>query len=153
MVFDVPLDDYKKGYASTIAPLVVKNKVIVGVAGGEYGAPGFIDAYDVESGRRVWRHSTVPAPGEPGSETWPADSAERGGAGVWVTGSYDPGPMPSLPKEVTLPHDWHRDSPGEFGIGIFLSDVPDGGNGGTALMRGSHLFPYCPRWQALRPAA
>src|SRR5438876_5210171 len=59
VVFDVPLDDYKKGYASTIAPLVVKNKVIVGVAGGEYGAPGFIDAYDVESGRRVWRHSTV----------------------------------------------------------------------------------------------
>jgi alcohol dehydrogenase (cytochrome c) len=64
--------------------------VIVGVAGGEFGAPGFIDAYDVESGARVWRHSTVPARGEPGSETWPPDALERGGAGVWVTGSYDP---------------------------------------------------------------
>jgi hypothetical protein len=66
-----------------------------------------------------------------------------------MTGNYDPGPVPSLPRELTLPHDWHRDSPGEFGIGIFLSDVPDGGNGGTALMRGSHMFPYCPRWSTL----
>ena len=66
VLFDVMLDDYKKGYASTLAPLVVKNTVIVGVAGGEYGAPGFIDAYDVETGRRVWRHNTVPAPGQPG---------------------------------------------------------------------------------------
>src|SRR5687768_9547744 len=66
VLFDVPLDDYKKGYASTIAPLVVRNKVIVGVAGGEYGAPGFIDAYDIETGRRIWRHTTVPARGEPG---------------------------------------------------------------------------------------
>jgi alcohol dehydrogenase (cytochrome c) len=90
VLWDVALDDYKKGYASTLAPIVVKNKVVVGVAGGEYGAPGFIAAYDVESGRRVWRFNTVPAPGEPYSNTWAADSAERGGAGVWVTGSYDP---------------------------------------------------------------
>jgi alcohol dehydrogenase (cytochrome c) len=89
-LFDVELDDHKKGYAATIAPIVVKNKVIVGVAGGEFGAPGFIDAYDVETGKRLWRHSTVPAKGEPGSETWPPDALERGGAGVWVTGSYDP---------------------------------------------------------------
>jgi hypothetical protein len=66
-----------------------------------------------------------------------------------MTGSYDPGPYPNLPTQLTLPHDWHRDSHGEFGIGIFLSDVPDGGNGGTALMRGSHKFPYCPRWNTL----
>jgi alcohol dehydrogenase (cytochrome c) len=90
VLWDVPLDDYKKGYAATIAPLVVKNRVIVGVAGGEYGAPGFIAAYDAETGKRAWRYTTVPAPGEPGSETWEADSAERGGAGVWTTGSYDP---------------------------------------------------------------
>jgi alcohol dehydrogenase (cytochrome c) len=88
--WDVALDDYRKGYASTIAPLVVKNRVVVGVAGGEYGAPGFIAAYEAETGRRAWRYNTVPAKGEPGSETWAADSAERGGAGVWVTGSYDP---------------------------------------------------------------
>jgi alcohol dehydrogenase (cytochrome c) len=91
VIWDVALDDYKKGYAATIAPLVVKNRVIVGVAGGEYGAPGFIAAYEAETGRRAWRHTTVPAAGEPGSETWETGSAERGGAGVWVTGSYDPG--------------------------------------------------------------
>jgi alcohol dehydrogenase (cytochrome c) len=88
--WDTALDDYKKGYASTLAPIVVKNKVVVGVAGGEYGAPGFIAAYDVETGKRVWRFNTVPGQGEPFSDTWQADSAERGGAGVWVTGSYDP---------------------------------------------------------------
>ncbi|MBM3773448.1 MAG: PQQ-dependent dehydrogenase, methanol/ethanol family [Acidimicrobiia bacterium] len=90
ILWDIALDDYKKGYASTIAPLVVKNKVIVGVAGGEYGAPGFIAAFDPETGKRLWKFSTVPAPGEKGSETWEADSAERGGAGVWVTGTHDP---------------------------------------------------------------
>ena len=66
VLFDVVLDDYKKGYASTIAPLVVKNKVIVGVAGGEYGAPGFIDAYDVETGNRVWRVQHRAGPGRVG---------------------------------------------------------------------------------------
>ena len=66
-----------------------------------------------------------------------------------MTGSHEPGSTPALPKELMLPHEWHRDSPGEFGIGIFLSDVPEGGNGGTALMRGSHLFPYCPRKNSL----
>ena len=88
--FDVELEDHRKGYASTIAPIVVKNKVIVGVAGGEFGAPGFIDAYNVDTGRREWRHRTVPNKGEPGFESWPPGAAERGGAGVWVTGSYDP---------------------------------------------------------------
>jgi alcohol dehydrogenase (cytochrome c) len=90
ILYDVELDDYRRGYASTIAPLVVKNKVIVGVAGGEFGAPGFIDAYDAESGKRLWRFSTIPAKGEFGSDSWPPDALERGGAGVWVTGSYDP---------------------------------------------------------------
>lgn len=90
VLWDAVLDDYKKGYAATIAPIVVKGKVIVGVAGGEYGAPGFIAAFDHETGKRVWRFSTVPAPGEKFSETWEANSAERGGAGVWVTGTYDP---------------------------------------------------------------
>jgi alcohol dehydrogenase (cytochrome c) len=90
VLWDVALDDYKKGYAATIAPIVVKGRVIVGVAGGEYGAPGFVAAYDAITGRRAWRFNTVPGPGEPFSETWAADSNERGGAGVWVTGSYDP---------------------------------------------------------------
>ena len=84
------MEDYKQGYASTLAPLVVKDKVIVGVAGGEYGIRGFIDAYDAQTGKRAWRFYTIPGPGEPGHETWAGDSWKTGGAGVWVTGAYDP---------------------------------------------------------------
>jgi alcohol dehydrogenase (cytochrome c) len=90
VVWDVAMADYKQGYASTIAPLVVKDKVIVGVAGGEFGIRGFIDAYDVKTGSRAWRFYTIPGPGEPGNDTWAGDSWQRGGASVWVTGAYDP---------------------------------------------------------------
>jgi len=80
------------GYAMTLAPLVVKDKVIVGVAGGEYGIRGFIAAYDAASGEELWRFYTIPAPGEPGFETWAdgGDAWQHGGASVWLTGSYDP---------------------------------------------------------------
>jgi alcohol dehydrogenase (cytochrome c) len=90
IAWDVTMQDYKNGYASTIAPIIVKNKVIVGVAGGEFGIRGFIDAYDAQTGKRVWRFYTIPGPGEPGHETWAGDSWKIGGAGVWVTGAYDP---------------------------------------------------------------
>ena len=90
VVWDAMMEDYTKGYASTIAPLVVKDKVIVSVAGGEFGIRGFIDAYDAKTGKRAWRFYTIPGPGEPGNETWAGDSWQRGGAGVWVTGAYDP---------------------------------------------------------------
>jgi alcohol dehydrogenase (cytochrome c) len=90
IVWDATLEDYKIGYAATIAPLIVKDKVIVGVAGGEFGIRGFIDAYDAATGKRAWRFYTVPGPDEPGNETWAGDSWKRGGAGVWVTGAYDP---------------------------------------------------------------
>ncbi len=90
VVWDATMADYTQGYASTIAPLVVKDKVIVGIAGGEYGIRGFIDAYDAQTGKRAWRFYTIPGPGEPGNETWASDSWRRGGAGVWVTGAHDP---------------------------------------------------------------
>jgi alcohol dehydrogenase (cytochrome c) len=92
VLWDVILADYKVGYAATLAPLVVDNKVIVGISGGEYATRGFIDAYDPSSGARVWRHYTVPAVGEPGSDSWPAgtDAITRGGGATWMTGSYDP---------------------------------------------------------------
>ncbi|HUA19092.1 MAG TPA: PQQ-dependent dehydrogenase, methanol/ethanol family [Bryobacteraceae bacterium] len=80
----------ESGYAITHAPEVIKDKVIVGVAGGEFGIRGFIAAYDVHTGKEVWRFHTIPAPGEPGHETWSGDSWKTGGASVWVTGSYDP---------------------------------------------------------------
>jgi alcohol dehydrogenase (cytochrome c) len=82
------------GYAITVAPLIVKDKVIVGTAGGEYGIRGFISALDAKTGKEAWRFYTIPGPGEPGHESWtggdPAnDSWRHGGASVWVTGSYD----------------------------------------------------------------
>lgn len=90
VVWDVTLQDYTKGYSSTIAPIIVKDKVIVGVAGGEYGIRGFIDAYEARTGKRAWRFFTIPGPGEPGHETWTGDGWKIGGASVWVTGAYDP---------------------------------------------------------------
>ena len=83
--------DFKNGYSFTVAPLVVDGVVIVGISGGEYGIRGYIEAYDADSGEQLWRTYTVPAPGEPGSETWPdTDAWERGGGPAWLTGSYDP---------------------------------------------------------------
>jgi alcohol dehydrogenase (cytochrome c) len=90
IVWDATLEDYKVGYASTLAPIVVKDKVIVGVAGGEYGIRGFIDAYDAQSGKRAWRFFTIPGPGEAGNNSWSGESWKIGGSGVWVTGAYDP---------------------------------------------------------------
>jgi alcohol dehydrogenase (cytochrome c) len=78
------------GYAITHAPLVVKDKVIVGTAGGEYGIRGFLAAFDIHTGKQVWRFNNVPGPGEKGHETWSGDSWKHGGASVWMTGSYDP---------------------------------------------------------------
>ncbi len=85
-----PAGDPKQGYAFTHAPLVVKDKVIAGTAGGEFGVRGFIAAWDVKTGKEVWRFNTVPGPGEPGHETWSGDSWMHGGAPIWVTGTYDP---------------------------------------------------------------
>jgi alcohol dehydrogenase (cytochrome c) len=90
LIWDVVIDDYKRGYTATVAPLVVKGKIVVGIAGAEYGVRGFIDAYDAVTGKRAWRFWTVPAPGEPGSDTWPGDAWQRGGGSTWVTGTYDP---------------------------------------------------------------
>jgi alcohol dehydrogenase (cytochrome c) len=90
LLWDVAAADYHKAYTFTVAPLAVKNEVIVGVSGGEYGVQGFIDAYDAATGRRVWRFNTIPNPGEPGHETWAGESWKTGGGPAWITGTYDP---------------------------------------------------------------
>ena len=83
--------DNKSGYYTTLAPLVAGGVVMVGASGGEFGIRGFVAGFDVETGKEKWRTYTVPAPGEPGSETWPkGDHWKTGGAPVWVTGNYDP---------------------------------------------------------------
>ena len=91
-VWQTSVADPAAGYAMTLAPLVVKDTVVVGVAGGEYGIRGFIAAYNVKSGDEVWRFYTIPGPGEPGHDTWPSDSDawQHGGSSAWLTGSYDP---------------------------------------------------------------
>jgi alcohol dehydrogenase (cytochrome c) len=83
--------DPSAGYAMTLAPLVIKDLVLIGVAGGEYGIRGFISAHDAATGDEVWKFYTIPAPGEPGFETWAdgGDAWQHGGASVWLTGSYD----------------------------------------------------------------
>ena len=89
-LWEAPVADTMLGYTITAAPLVVKDKVIVGVAGGEFGIRGFLDAYDVKTGKRVWRFNTVPGPEETGHDTWAGDSWKTGSGATWLTGSYDP---------------------------------------------------------------
>jgi len=90
-VWTAKVADNKAGYYMSVAPLVADGKVMVGASGGELGVRGFVAAYDVDTGRELWRTYTVPAPGEPGSETWPkGDQWKTGGGSVWVTGNYDP---------------------------------------------------------------
>jgi alcohol dehydrogenase (cytochrome c) len=88
--WDVEVADHKTGYSMTAAPLAVKDKIVVGIAGAEYGVRGFLDAYEAKTGKRVWRFWAAPGPAEPGHESWSGDSWKRGGATTWVTGSYDP---------------------------------------------------------------
>ncbi len=88
--WDVPVANYKGGYSITVAPLAVKDKIVVGVSGGEYGVRGLLDAYDARTGKRAWRFWTIPGPGEKGHETWKGDSWKTGSAATWVTGAYDP---------------------------------------------------------------
>jgi alcohol dehydrogenase (cytochrome c) len=92
-VWDQTYGDVRAGESATVAPLIVKDMVIVGSSGGEFGVRGHTDAFKLATGERVWRCYMVPKPGEPGSETWPADGEawQRGGANCWVTPTYDPG--------------------------------------------------------------
>ena len=89
VIWNVAVDEHTAGFSVTAAPLVVRDSVVVGVAGGEYGIRGYVDAYDVKTGQRQWRTYTVPAEGEPGAETWAGDSWKHGGGPTWVTGAYD----------------------------------------------------------------
>ena len=89
-LWETTVADTMEGYSITVAPLVVKDKIIVGVAGGEHGIRGFLDAYDAVTGKRVWRFNTIPGPGEFGHDTWKGESWKLGGAPTWLTGSYDP---------------------------------------------------------------
>ncbi len=89
LIWEVQVADTMDGFNITSPPLIVKDKIIVGHAGGEYAIRGFLDAYDV-TGKRLWRFHTIPGPGELGNDTWKGDSWKTGGGGTWLTGTYDP---------------------------------------------------------------
>jgi alcohol dehydrogenase (cytochrome c) len=90
LLWDTPLDDWRKNYGASSAPLPAGNLIVSGVSGGEHGANGFVAAHDQETGKEVWRFWSVPKRGEPGSETWGGKDIDHGGAPTWFTGSYDP---------------------------------------------------------------
>ena len=90
LVWEAVMFDEPQRYGGTVAPLVVKDMVIAGVAGGDWGIRGFLSAYKAATGERVWRHWTVPGPGDPGIETWKGTGYTLGGGSTWLTGSYDP---------------------------------------------------------------
>jgi PQQ-dependent dehydrogenase (methanol/ethanol family) len=89
-LWETQVADTLLGHTITSAPLIVKDKVVIGVTGGEFGPRGFLDAYDAASGKQLWRFYAVPAPGEFGNDTWKGDSWKLGGSPMWLTGSYDP---------------------------------------------------------------
>jgi alcohol dehydrogenase (cytochrome c) len=90
LIWDVAYADWNKNYGATSAPLVVKDKVLVGTSGGDDGVRGFVAAYDAMTGKLAWRFWTIPAPGEFGSESWPNDLYLHGGGTTWMPGTYDP---------------------------------------------------------------
>jgi alcohol dehydrogenase (cytochrome c) len=117
LLWEQMMEDWREGYTATVAPLFVKDKVIVGISGGEYGVRGFVDAYDARTGKRAWRFWTIPGPGEPGHETWQGEHPTwmTGGGSTWVTGSYDP--------QLNLLY-WTTGNPGP----VFNGQVREGDN-------------------------
>ncbi len=91
IVWDTVVENWKTGHSITVAPLAYKDKIAVGIAGGEFGIRGFLDAYEAKTGKRAWRTYTVPVAGELGVDTWEGESFKNGAATTWTTGSYDPG--------------------------------------------------------------
>ena len=120
LVWDTETAPHTSGYSKTAAPLVVKDQVITGIAGGEYGIRGFLDSYDPASGARNWRTYTIPGPDEPGNQTWLGESWRTGGSPTWITGAYDPdldliywgtgNPGPDWNGEVRLGDNLYSDS-------------------------------------------
>jgi len=142
LVWETEVEDYAAGYYMTLAPLVAGGKVMVGVSGGEFGIRGFVMALDAKSGEQAWKTYTIPAPGEPGSESWPGDSWKTGGVPVWITGSFD--------SETGLSY-W-----GTGNGGPWMGDTRSGDNlyatsvialdVATGALRGHHQYHWNDSW-------
>ena len=90
LLWNTEVADHTAGYSKTAAPLVVKDQVVTGIAGGEFGIRGFLDAYNAATGEQEWRAWTIPGPDHPDNRSWAGDSWRTGGSPTWITGSYDP---------------------------------------------------------------
>jgi alcohol dehydrogenase (cytochrome c) len=120
LLWDTPLGDNHIGYGITEAPLIVKDKAIVAMAGAEAGIRGFVAAFSAQTGQELWRFYTIPGPGEPGNDSWKGESWQHGGGSSWVTGSYDPdlnllfwgigNPWPDFDPEIRAGDDLYTDS-------------------------------------------
>ena len=142
VVWETLIEDYESGYYMTLAPLVASGKVMVGVSGGEFGIRGFVEALDARTGEKAWKTYTIPAPGEPGSDTWIGDSWKTGGVPVWITGSYD--------KETNLSY-WGTGNGGPwmgdtragdnlYATSVIAIDVQ------TGQIRGHHQYHWNDSW-------
>jgi alcohol dehydrogenase (cytochrome c) len=90
LLWDETIAESGKGYTFTAAPLAIGDMIVIGSGGGDLASRQFLDAYDAATGKRRWRFYTIPAPGEPGNETWSSGSWRTGGGGPWMTGAFDP---------------------------------------------------------------
>jgi alcohol dehydrogenase (cytochrome c) len=142
VVWERPVGDYKQGYYVTMAPLLAKGKVMVGVSGGEFGVRGFIQALDAKSGEPAWKTYTIPAAGEPGNDTWPGDSWKTGGVPAWLTGTYDPA-LNLTYWGTGNPGPWMGDArPGDnlYGNSVIALDADSG------ALRGYHQYHWNDSW-------
>ncbi len=110
LLWNTEVEPYASGFSITSAPLIAEGVAVIGIGGGEYGVRGFFDGYDVETGKRLWRHYTVPDEGQPGVETWAGDSYKTGGAPTWATGSYDPATRTLFWTTGNPSPDWNGDT-------------------------------------------
>ena len=142
VVWERSIADYRLNYYVTMAPLVADGKVMVGTSGGEHGIRGFVVALDAQTGEEVWRRHTIPAPGEPGSETWPGDTWRTGAGPVWLTGHYDPA-LQLTYWGVGNPGPWMGDTrPGDnlYTNSTIALDVD------TGELRGYHQYHWNGSW-------
>src|SRR5579872_1093939 len=150
VVWEQVMPDEPQHYGSTMAPLIVKDLVIAGVSGGDWGIRGFIAAFKADTGERVWRLWTVPAKGEPGIETWKGEEPKAGGGSTWLTGSYDPETDTLYwPTGNPFPNSNDRDRPGDnLFTNCILAMNPD-----TGKLKWHYLFtPHdLHDWDATEP--